>query len=273
MSPGGVAFGARAPRPSLRLDRIRVAYGGRVAVYDASLLAPVGRITGLIGPNGAGKTSILNTCNGIVKPVRGSIHLFDEDITHANPAARARLGLGRTFQTVVLCTAMSVRANVALGAESRLAGSSPRRQLAASVHRRQLVAAATEGAMLTCGIGELAGVSAAALSAGQRRLVELARVLAGGYGLLLLDEPSSGLDEHETRHLGRVLQTVAGGGDRGVLLVEHDMDLVMSVCDHIYVLDFGEMIFEGSPAEAQASATVRAAYLGTDDGAPPGSSR
>ncbi|HEX3899687.1 MAG TPA: ABC transporter ATP-binding protein [Mycobacteriales bacterium] len=243
-----------------------VSYGGNVAVSGASLTAPLGRITGLIGPNGAGKTTTFNACNGLVRPTSGSVLLGGRDVTRVGTASRARLGMGRTFQQVQVCTGMSVRANVALGAEIALIGRNPLRQFAGGRGQRQVVAERTDAALETCGIGRLADASVTVLSTGQRRLVELARVLASGYQMLLLDEPSSGLDETETAHFGEILTGVVAERGVGMLLVEHDMSLVMKVCTYIYVLDFGNMIFEGTPAEVRASSQVRAAYLGEEDG-------
>jgi ABC-type branched-subunit amino acid transport system ATPase component len=172
--------------------------------------------------------------------------------------------LGRTFQRAEVCNAMTVRTNVALGLEARLVGSSGARQIWASAAERRRIHESTEEALATCGIADMAERPAATLSTGHLRLLELARVLAGGFRLLLLDEPSAGLDEEETERFGAVIRQVVADRGLGVLLVEHDMGLVMSVCDRLYVLDFGELVFEGSPAETLASPIVRAAYLGDE---------
>jgi ABC-type branched-subunit amino acid transport system ATPase component len=248
----------------LAVKDLSVSYGGNVAVVAANFTAPVGRITGLIGPNGAGKTTTFNACNGLVRPSGGSVRFDGQDVTNLSTAALARLGIGRTFQQVQVCTGMSVRANVALGAEIALIGRNPLRQFIGSRAQRREVADRTDAALDTCGLGWLADTSMSVLSTGQRRLAELARVLAGGYRLLLLDEPSSGLDEAETARFGEILRRVVRERGLGILLVEHDMTLVMEVCEYIYVLDFGNMIFEGTAAETQASHEVRAAYLGED---------
>lgn len=246
----------------LAADALRVAYGGNVAVSNVSLHAPLGRITGLIGPNGAGKTTMFNACNGFIRPSSGRVSLFGRDVTGLGTAARARLGLGRTFQRVEVCDPMTVRRNVALGLEARLVGRNPLRQFAVGRSQRDAIARATEQALGLCGIADLAGWPASSLATGQRRLLELARVVAGGFRILLLDEPSAGLDEAETRKIGEILTTIVTDQDLGILLVEHDMSLVMDVCSHIYVLDFGELIAEGAPGDIQASSVVRAAYLG-----------
>lgn len=244
-------------------ESLVVRYGGLLAVDDVSLVAPPGRVTGLIGPNGAGKTTIFNACSGLVRPASGRVFLDGHDVTRLPLPRRAQRGLGRTFQRIELFDSLTVRENVELGREGALAGSSPWRQLVARRPERADVAAAADAALETCGLQALASRRAGALSTGSRRLVELARVLAGGFHVLLLDEPSSGLDDAESARFGEILRRVVADRGVGVLLVEHHMGLVLDVCDHLYVLDFGCLLFEGTPAEAVASREVRAAYLGT----------
>jgi ABC-type branched-subunit amino acid transport system ATPase component len=251
--------------PGIDVADLTVRFEGNVAVESVSLSAPMGRLTGLIGPNGAGKTTTFNACSGLLRPAQGRISLFGSDVTRRGPAARARRGLGRTFQRMELFTSMTVAENVALGREARLAGSNPLWQQMATRSQRSAVRAATDEALRVCGIGDLAGRTVENLSTGQRRLVELARVYAGDFRMLLLDEPSSGLDHAESEHLGGILRTLVDDRGIGILLVEHDMALVMNVCDDLYVLDFGRLVFHGTPAETQASPIVRAAYLGAED--------
>jgi ABC-type branched-subunit amino acid transport system ATPase component len=253
-------------RAGLEGHGLSVAYGGNLAVSEVSLSGPLGQITGLIGPNGAGKTTTFNACNGLLKPTAGAVHLFGSDVTHASPAVRARMGLGRTFQRVEVVNAMTVRTNVALGLEARLVAGNPLRQVVASRSQKKHIATATDEALDICGIDHIANRRTATLSTGQRRLLELARVLAGGFDLLMLDEPSSGLDEEETHQFGRIIKTIVEDRGLGIVLVEHDMALVMAVCAYMYVLDFGRLIFEGTPGETQASPIVRAAYLGDEEG-------
>jgi ABC-type branched-subunit amino acid transport system ATPase component len=249
----------------LEIIDLTVAYGGNVAVSGVSLRAPRGGITGLIGPNGAGKTSTFNACSGLLRARRGIVRLFGTDVTAKSPAVRARLGLGRTFQRVEVCHAMTVRNNIKVGCEARAAGLSPLRQLIAASREERAIDVAVGDAIERCGLGAIAESPLAALSTGQRRLVELARVLAGGFQLLLLDEPSSGLDEAETQRFGTVLVRAVADLGVGILLVEHDMDLVMGVCDHVHVLDFGQLVFDGTPSDTRSSPIVRAAYLGADE--------
>jgi ABC-type branched-subunit amino acid transport system ATPase component len=244
---------------------LTVRYGGHTAVNAVSFSAPVGRITGLIGPNGAGKTTTFNACSGLLRVTDGAIHFAGRDITRLAPERRAQLGIGRTFQRMELFETVTVRENVALGCEGRLAGSNPLSHLRAARHERARAAQAADEAMALCELERLADRPVAELSTGQRRLVELARAVAGGYRLLLLDEPSSGLDQGETARFGEMLRRLmqrSGGDGLGILLVEHDMTLVMALCDHIYVLDFGSLIFDGDPAAVRNSAVVRDAYLG-----------
>ena len=249
----------------LEISDLSVRYEGTLAVDHVTLTAPIGRLTGLIGPNGAGKTSIFNACSGLLRPATGRVNLFGKDVTHVGPAGRARLGQGRTFQRMELFNSLTVAENVALGREAGVAGSNPLRQFVGTRRQQAAVREATAAALAACGIEALADVTVANLSTGQRRLVELARVHAGGFKLLLLDEPSSGLDHAESERFGEILRSIIDEQGVGILLVEHDMALVMRVCDHLYVLDFGRLIFEGTTAETQTSPVVQAAYLGEAD--------
>ena len=267
---GGPAAAASASGPApaasdgLDLAHVTVRYGGHVAVNDVSLTAPVGRITGLIGPNGAGKTTLFNVASGLLRPAGGTLRLHGADMSALDPAARARHGLGRTFQKMELFDSLSARENVSLGREAGQAGRRPWQHVAETRTGSRGRSAAAEQAMALAGIADLADRPVAALSTGQRRLVELARCLAGQFDVLLLDEPSSGLDGAETERFGEILTRVVAERGAGILLVEHDMALVMNVCDYIHVLDFGTKIFEGTTAEVSSSDRVRAAYLGTE---------
>jgi ABC-type branched-subunit amino acid transport system ATPase component len=253
-----------ADSSGLVVDDLIVRYGGHTAVNRICLAAPPGRITGLIGPNGAGKTTTFNACTGLVRPTSGMVALFGEDVTSLAPQIRAQRGLGRTFQRMELFDSLSVRENVALGREAGLAGSAPWRHLRGARRDGAAVRRAAAEALTQCGIEHLATRRPADLSTGQRRLVELARCIAGGFRLMLLDEPSSGLDKAETVVFGQILRSLIEARGVGILLVEHDMALVMNVCNYIYVMDFGEPIFQGTPAQVQSSEIVRAAYLGSE---------
>ena len=260
----------REPRPriaagdGLRVRGLRVVFGGVVALNGADLHAPTGRVTGLIGPNGAGKTTLFNACSGLLRPQQGVLTLDGHPFSRLGPPARARRGIGRTFQQMELFDSLTVRANVALGAEGASAGLNMFSHLMSSPKAKRRADQATDDALAQCDLRDLAERNVGSLSTGQRRLVELARCLAGTYRVLLLDEPSSGLDRAETAKFGAILRRVVTGTGVGILLVEHDMSLVTEICDYIYVLDFGQQIFEGTPAQVMASPTVQAAYLGDE---------
>ncbi|WP_236791999.1 branched-chain amino acid ABC transporter permease/ATP-binding protein [Amycolatopsis sp. GM8] len=253
------------PGSGLKVNGVRVVFGGLVAVDGVGIDAPVGRITGLIGPNGAGKTTTFNACSGLNRPSDGTITLDDRDISRWGPPVRARHGIGRTFQQMELFDSLTVRENVALGVEGAKAGANPFSHLLSAPGEKARMRAATEHALAMCDSLEIADRVVGDLSTGQRRLVELARCLAGTYRVILLDEPSSGLDRAETARFGEVLQRVVAERNVGILLVEHDMALVTDICEYIYVLDFGKLIFEGEAADVIASPVVQAAYLGSDD--------
>jgi ABC-type branched-subunit amino acid transport system ATPase component len=246
---------------------IFVRFGGLVALNDVSVEAPRNRITGLIGPNGAGKTTLFNVCCGFLRPQRGHVTLDGADTTHFSPAHRARLGMGRTFQRMELFSSLTVRDNVALAVEARHVRDDPMTQLGllggGRRVRRQVLSIADDLIEET-GLGPVANRLAGEISTWQGRLVELARALARDPHMLLLDEPSSGLDAAESAAFGRLLVRIIGERDIGMLMVEHDMSLVLSICEWIHVLDFGRMLFVGTPDEVRQSDDVRAAYLGRE---------
>jgi ABC-type branched-subunit amino acid transport system ATPase component/branched-subunit amino acid ABC-type transport system permease component len=250
----------------MSVNKVSVRYGGVLAADDISLVAAGGKITGLIGPNGAGKTTIFNACSGSVHLSSGEVKLNQRKMDRIGTPARARRGLGRTFQQMELFDSLSARDNVALGCEGGYAGWNPLSHLVARQSQRIEVRQRTSESIELCGIGGFADELAGTLSTGQRRLVELGRCVAGRFNLLLLDEPSSGLDRNETERFGDILTRIVAERNVGVLLIEHDMALVNRVCDYIYVLDFGKQIFQGTSHEVGASSVVRAAYLGGEGG-------
>jgi ABC-type branched-subunit amino acid transport system ATPase component/branched-subunit amino acid ABC-type transport system permease component len=267
---------SRSVRPSatgLRVEDVTVRFGGLVANDGISLEVPVGRITGLIGPNGAGKSTLFNVCSGLVSPSSGTVWLDGRRLDHLGPPARARHGLGRTFQQTELFESLTVRQNIAMGCEATLAGRNPLDHIVTRVGHRRMIRERTDESIRMCGLAELADVHVGTLSTGWRRHVELARCVAGTYEVLLLDEPSSGLDRRETEHLGEILGRVVRERGVGILLVEHDMALVNQVCDHVYVIDFGKQIFDGPTREIRDSEIVRRAYLGEDISVVEGSNR
>jgi len=244
-----------------------VRFGGLVALDGVDVEAVPGRITGLIGPNGAGKTTMFNVICGFQAPAAGTVTLDGADITGYGPAHRARMGLGRTFQRMELFRSLTVRENVALAAEAMHVGDDPFTQLGivrAGRRVRSQVADITEELLTATGLRPVAGRLAGEISTGQGRLVELARALARGPRILLLDEPSSGLDVKESKAFGRLLVDLVAERGIGILMIEHDMSLVLNICDPIYVLDFGKPLMTGTPNEVRNSELVRDAYLGKE---------
>lgn len=231
---------------TLELKSISVSFGGVMAVSEVSLALEPGRVTGLIGPNGAGKTTLFNVVSGIISPNSGRVILDGHDLTSTPPHRRARRGVARTFQRLELFGSLSVLDNVRVAAE--IAGR----------ERPDVVAA---NLLEQVGITGRADSVAADLSTGSARLVEVARALAIQPKVLLLDEPASGLDEDETLRLGRLLRGLVADG-LAVFLVEHDMELVMDVCDVLHVLDLGRLIASGSPDVVRLDPAVVQAYLG-----------
>jgi branched-chain amino acid transport system ATP-binding protein len=239
----------------LQVDDVVVQFGGVTAVNHASFEVQRGSVTGLIGPNGAGKTTCFNVITGLQAPTSGRILLDGQDITKMAVPRRARRGIGRTFQRLEAFGSLTVWDNVrtALDIHDGIRG------LFKSVDGT--ADQEVEALLERVGIAQYAGDRADSVPTGVARLLELARALACDPRLLLLDEPSSGLDEQETEDFGLLLSELASEG-RTVLMVEHDMDLVMGVCDTIHVLDFGTIIAEGTPAEIRANPVVQQAYLG-----------
>jgi ABC-type branched-subunit amino acid transport system ATPase component len=238
----------------LTISQVSVRFGGLQALDDVSFAVDAGHVTGLIGPNGAGKTTLFNVITGLQPPNGGRVLVDDTDITVAKPHKRARLGIGRTFQRLETFGSLSVRDNVLVAAEMRRGWSRERFDVAALV----------DEVIGRIGLESVMDERVDKLPTGTARLVEVARALAAKPRVLLLDEPSSGLNESETQAVGSLLRDLAASG-LGVLLVEHDMSFVMGTCQHIHVLDFGRLIAEGAPQEIQADPAVRAAYLGSAD--------
>jgi branched-chain amino acid transport system ATP-binding protein len=231
---------------ALEVSDLTVTFGGRAALRDVDLEAEAGVITGLIGPNGAGKTTLFNVVCGLQAPNHGTVRLDGRDVTRLAPFKRSRQGLARTFQRLEPFGLLSVRENV---------------RLAAGLHQRDRADQATDELLDRLGIADLAEVRADRLPTGQARVVELARALATEPSVLLLDEPASGQDEQETARFADVLREVAAQGV-AVVLVEHDIQLVMDVCEIIHVLDLGTLLASGPPEAIQQDAAVLSAYLG-----------
>ena len=263
---------------SLLAESITIRFGGLTAVDDATLEVTDGGFVGLIGPNGAGKTTLFNAINGFLSPTSGRIMFGNRDITDMRPNVRARFGIGRTFQKLELFGRVSVFDNLMIAAESaesRLDIVSDLLSLPRRHSEEERCGRIAEEMLDMLDLRWARDRRAADLPVGHARIVELGRALCMKPKLLLLDEPSSGLDSDETKALGELLRRVNGDMGIGILLVEHDMDLVMDVCKELYVLDFGRMIANGSPSEIVKNPAVRSAYLGEegDEAAPASAQR
>jgi branched-chain amino acid transport system ATP-binding protein len=237
----------------LRAEDVQVSFGGVRALNDASIEANAGEVTGLIGPNGAGKTTLFNVLTGLQKPDRGRVLMDGRDITGLRPWARGSLGIGRTFQRLELFGSLTTLENILVPLEARTRPG-----------RRKGCRAAATAVLERVGIEAYSHKRADTLPTGIGRLLELARAMASDPKVLLLDEGSAGLDAEESRNFGQLIEHLAQDGV-AVLLVEHDMELVMAVCQHIHVLDFGVVIATGSPAEVASNPRVQAAYLGAEN--------
>jgi branched-chain amino acid transport system ATP-binding protein len=236
----------------LEVRDVTVRFGGNVALDQVSISAEEGCITGLIGPNGAGKTTLFNVITGLLGPNSGRVELDGSDVTNLNPTKRARRGLARTFQRLELFSLLTVRENIRVAADIRKGWSRDKDNPAEIVER----------IIERVGLQAIAEERVDSLPTGQCRLVELGRSLATKPKVLLLDEPASGQDETETEQFAALLRELAEEG-MVVVLVEHDVQLVMNICRTVHVLDFGQIIAVGTPAEIQTNEAVLAAYLGS----------
>ncbi|WP_007508458.1 MULTISPECIES: ATP-binding cassette domain-containing protein [Pseudofrankia] len=267
--PGGAASTRPGPAGTPRLACVGVTmrFGGLVAVDDVDLSVPAGQIVGLVGPNGAGKSTLFAVVSGLLRPTRGKVLLDGVDITGTSAQARATRGLARTFQHPELFTSLTVRDHLVLAHRVRNTKQRVWSDLftAGSLLRpRAAETDAVDGLLELLGLGDVAHRPAMGLPLGTARLVELGRAMATSPTVLLLDEPSSGLDSAETEQLERVLRRATHERGISALLVEHDVELVMRLSSAIYVLDFGKLIASGTPEQVRANPAVQAAYLGEE---------
>jgi branched-chain amino acid transport system ATP-binding protein len=234
---------------------VTVHFGGKAALDRTSIDVERGMITGLIGPNGAGKTTLFNVVCGLLTPQGGRVVLDGTDVTRAPPHRRARLGLARTFQRLELFTSLTVRDNIRVGGDIRNHWT----------RRRADSTGEAERIIELTGLGPIADREVSEIPTGRARVVELARALMTRPSALLLDEPAAGQTERETEAFGSLLRRLAADG-LAVCLVEHDMTLVMDVCQTINVLDYGRTIAAGPPGQVRNDPAVIEAYLGTPEG-------
>jgi branched-chain amino acid transport system ATP-binding protein len=253
---------------AIEARNVTVRFGGLVALNDVSVTVPPATIVGLVGPNGAGKTTLFGVLSGLLNPNSGDVFLGGQKVTGASPSKRARRGLARTFQQLELFMGLTVREHVVLGYRVR----NQRRRLwtdlltAGSLHPASDAENARVDRLVDLlGLSAVANTAASVLPLGTARRVEVARALATGPSILLLDEPSSGLDGHETAQLGAALRTVVEEERVSMLLVEHDVAMVLGLSSQVAVLDFGVRIAYGTPEEIRNDPAVRAAYLGDDE--------
>ena len=247
----------------LKVDKIRKQFGGLTAVNDISFDLHAGQIVGLIGPNGAGKSTTFNLITGVLSKTSGKVTYREHDISALPSREISRQGMARTFQHVKMIPDMTVLENVALGAYTRGESGVISSMLGTNKAEEQRFMKEAQHQLERIGMGNYLHELAGNLAMGPQRLMEIARALCCDPALLLLDEPAAGLRHKEKQDLIKVLRQLQSEG-MSILLVEHDMDLVMDVCDHLVVMEFGTLLTQGTPAEIQASPAVRAAYLGTE---------
>jgi branched-chain amino acid transport system ATP-binding protein len=256
-----------APGLPLAVEQVDLRFGGIHALRGVSFAAAPGQVTAIIGPNGAGKTSVFNTISGFYRPAAGRILLGAEDVTHVPVHARAARGLARTFQNIALFRGLSVLENIKLGGHHTMKGGVLSALAYGPATRAEEMALRAEVERKVIDFLEIDHIrhqSVDALPYGLQKRVELARALAMRPRVLLLDEPVAGMNREETEDMARFILDVQEEWGVTVLLVEHDMGMVMDISSHVVVLNFGEVIASGTPAQVRAHPQVVEAYLGAE---------
>lgn len=258
MDPGTAA--------GLSVEGLSLSFGGNHVLQEISLELKPGEITGLIGPNGAGKTSFFNCLTGLYSPQKGAIRFSNRRIEKLKPAARSALGFSRSFQHVALCPELSIVENVMIGLhrQSSAGWLDAFLPLPAGKAEREQNYRSAMASLDRLGIGNAATLHPNELPPGMLRLAEIARAIAGDPRVLLLDEPAAGLNSVETRDLANALRSLRSP-DLVLVVVEHDMDLIMEVCDTIHVLNVGRLLASGTPDQTRSNPEVVRVYLGDDD--------
>jgi branched-chain amino acid transport system ATP-binding protein len=251
---------------ALLVEDLSLSFGGNKVLHNIGMRLQPGDITGLIGPNGAGKTSFFNCLTGLYSPQQGKIALGDTRLENIAPTGRAALGFSRSFQHVALCPELSVVENVMIGLDrqSKAGWLDAFLPLARGRSERETNRKLALAALTRLGIAQVADESPLQLPPGLLRLAEIARAIAGEPRVLLLDEPAAGLNSVETHDLSMALKSLRSP-NLVLVVVEHDMDLIMDICDTIHVLNVGRVLASGSPAQIQSNREVVRVYLGDDD--------
>lgn len=253
--------------PLLETDNLTKAFKGLVALKGHTMRVRSGELVGVIGPNGSGKSTLFNVVSGFLPPTAGTVKLEGQDIGGLEPARISRLGIARTFQGTRLFKELSVLENIRASAQLRQPINLTQALFGGMRAQTQAIDATAQELLALVNLGRRAHDRAGSLPYGDQRRLEIARALATRPKLLMLDEPAAGLDSGETRALLELIRRVRDHYNVAVIVIEHDMELIMNLCERIQVLAYGETIAQGTPPEVQAHPRVREAYLGAEEAA------